>query len=1176
MSGLTLVKGDPAFDATITNQSIAADPSISVWASANAGAGKTKVLIDRIARLLLGGADPGRVLAVTYTKAAAAEMQTRLYEKLGDWTIASDGDLREELLSLDPALDLEKPGTLARARALFAAALETPGGLKIQTIHAFCTTILQRFPLEAGVPPGFTTLEDAGVKALSNQAYKAATETLPDVFLQIAALTSQDDDRTLVEQAAKDRAGVARARAAAGGVKARLAQALGLNETDTPDSLRQQALASLDHGALREAAAVLASGAKSEIKLAKAISYALEETDREKAWSAFVRLVTKADGLQREEQIYNKPKKPADERPAVTAAFGRYEDWPSAFCLNIEAWEAKVRAACLMERSALLTGAALAYEQAWTQAKRALGTLDFDDLIAATAALLRSDNSAAQWVLYKLDAGIEHILIDEAQDTNPDQWDLLAPMFNVLEQEARDRPRTRFVVGDEKQSIFSFQGAKPERFLSERARFNAGAHDYGDGRQTLSFDLSFRTGQTILNAVDATWTLSKPDGAIIPVVTGEKDPPFERKYRLDTRHSAYRVRQSGAVELWPLVAKPPKAEDVRAHERPFDLERENSARNQLADRIALDLRRRLDEGFCVWDKNESRPMKPGDVMVLVKNRGPFFHQLIRRLKHHQVPVAGADRIILLEDVGIQDLIALAQFALLPDDDFTLACVLKGAFCGLVDDDNHLFPLAFDRGDQTLWARLKSSDNPIFAPARAFLEKVLNRAGHLPPYEFFAALLESVLPDTHQTGWETLINRLGREVREPVEAFLTRALSYGSSGAPTLSGFLNQISTDKAHIKRELDQEGAGVRVMSVHGAKGLEAPIVILPDTTAALKLESSNIVFDQNANAFLWSPKKDQDTEAFKALRQQSDAERFAEDARLLYVAMTRARDVLIICGHELGGVKEGIAKQAWLRTLQASLPYLGEPQEIERDGFVAQMWGAYAPNNQGTSINAQGPLPALPDWARAPAKSEGIGMRRIAPSALAPDGSEPAALSPLAPDARKRFLRGRLIHELLQRLPDLPRGRWEEAAAQRLLRETDLTAEAQSDIVRETLAVLHDARFAPLFGEGSRAEAAIVGRGPGLPDDLVVNGAVDRLVVTDTEVLVLDFKTNRPPPRKVEDVAPVYLNQMAAYRALLQARWPDKKVRCALLWTDGPRLMELPEPVLDQALRSIAALIR
>ncbi len=1165
---------------TSQNQAIAATPELSVWASANAGAGKTKVLIDRIARLLLRGSDPAKILAVTYTKAAAAEMQTRLYELLGSWTISPDQDLMSELQKLDPDLGEIEASFLANARALFAKALETPGGLKIQTIHGFCQTILQRFPLEAGVPPGFNVLEDAAAKALQAKAFHEAYAKAPDAFLHVARLTSQDDHQKLILDAMAAAGPDLAADPDFEAVAQALAHTLAIDPSRSAEDYRVAALKALDANLLKAASTTLERGAKSDVEAAEKLRRLANPADLEDAWTAWIDLLFTVDGKLRA-RLYTKK---YETNYAITCLFE--EDGP--LIGGLKAALKKTRAAQTYHRSLALTQAVYTYKSAWTEAKRDIGVLDFDDLLVRTSALLRAGQGAAAWVLYKLDAGLAHILIDEAQDTNPQQWDLLEPLFTVLEQEARTQPRTRFIVGDEKQSIYSFQGAKPERFLEEKARFEAGAAEGADQRRSLAFDLSFRSSQTILNAVDAVWACTALGHPPATTQTEEADAPFERKYAFPTQHIAYRTKHMGAVELWPKTVAGEKTAQTDAWDHPLNIEREDSSRNRLAERIALELKARLDCGFAIPHKEDIRPMTPGDVMILVKKRGPFFHQLIKRLKYHKVPVAGADRIKLVEDPAIQDLIALGRFALLPQDDFNTACVLKGAFCGLVDDDTHLFPLAWDRGSHTLWHRLQYSADPAHVPVAALLKSVLGRAGHLPPYEFYASILERPCLDG-KTGWTLLIERLGHEAREPVEALLSRALSHGRTETPNLLGFLAAIENDAADVKREMEQGSDGVRVMTIHGAKGLEAPVVILPETTSPRGATKTPFHYDADTQAFLWSPTAKEDPEVFANLRSaQLEAEK-REDARLLYVAMTRARDLLILCGFHFGqqtkdkgessqDEPDTNAKDTWYDLFDQALTLLGPSQQCEGlagldDAFTYKLWGQYEGAQQKDALNRPMP-PPLPAWIDQAPSAEKQRARRIAPSALAPDGSEPATLSPLQPDARLRFLRGRLIHELLQRLPDVPEHTWADRGRGRLAREVDLSEETRLQMLEETLAVLRHPTFAPLFGQQSRAEATIVGRGPGLPDDMVVNGSVDRLVVTETEVLVLDFKTNRPPPLTVEGVAQVYLNQMAAYRALLQGNWPNKKVRCALLWTDGPRLMELPDQILDDALRVIVGL--
>ena len=1165
---------------TSQNQAIAATPELSVWASANAGAGKTKVLIDRIARLLLRGSDPAKILAVTYTKAAAAEMQTRLYELLGSWTISPDQDLTSALQKLDPDLGEIEASFLANARALFAKALETPGGLKIQTIHGFCQTILQRFPLEAGVPPGFTVLEDAAAKALQAKAFQEAYAKAPNAYLQVARLTSQDDHQRLILDAMSAAGPDLAVDPDLEAVAQALARTLSIDPNLSADAYRAAALQTLDPKELKAAAATLSQGKKSDVEVAEKLMRLASVAAPEDAWAAWLDLVLTNSGQQRK-RLYTKQ---FETDYTITCLFE--DDGP--LIGGLKAALEKTRAAQTYDRSLALTQAVYTFKSSWTKAKQDIGALDFDDLLVRTSALLRAGEGAAAWVLYKLDTGLAHILIDEAQDTNPQQWDLLEPLFTVLEQEAKTQPRTRFIVGDEKQSIYSFQGAKPERFLEEKARFEAGTAEGADQRRSLAFGLSFRSSQTILNAVDAVWACTALGHLPAMAQTDEAEPRFERKYAFPTQHIAYRTEHAGAVELWPKTVTGEKAPETDAWDHPLNIEREDSSRNRLAERIALELKARLDQGFAIPSKEGLRPMTPGDVMILVKKRGPFFHQLIKRLKYHKVPVAGADRIKLVEDPAIQDLIALGRFALLPQDDFNVACVLKGAFCGLVDDDAHLFPLAWDRGSHSLWQRLQQSADPAHIPVATLLKSVLGRAGHLPPYEFYASILERPCLDG-KTGWTLLIERLGHEAREPVEAFLGRAISHGRTEAPNLHGFLAAIENDAADVKREMEQGSDGVRVMTIHGAKGLEAPVVILPETTSPRGATKTTFHYDADTRAFLWSPTAKEDPEVFANLRSaQLEAEK-REDARLLYVAMTRARDLLILCGFHFGQQKKDkgessqdeqdtIAKDTWYDLFEQALTLMGPGQQLEGqagvdDAFTYQLWGHYAGALQTQALPRPTP-PPLPAWIDQAPPVEKQRARRIAPSALAPDGSEPATLSPLQPDARLRFLRGRLIHELLQRLPDVPELTWADRGRSRLAREADLNEDTRHQMLEETLAVLRHPTFAPLFGPQSRAEATIVGRGPGLPDDMVVNGSVDRLVVTETEVLVLDFKTNRPPPLRVEGVPQVYLNQMAAYRALLQGNWPDKKVRCALLWTDGPRLMELPDQILDDALRVIAGL--
>jgi ATP-dependent helicase/nuclease subunit A len=548
-------------------------------------------------------------------------------------------------------------------------------------------------------------------------------------------------------------------------------------------------------------------------------------------------------------------------------------------------------------------------------------------------------------------------------------------------------------------------------------------------------------------------------------------------------------------------------------------------------------------------------------MILVRERNNLFYQLFRSLKRAGVPVEGADRITLGEELAVQDLLAIGRFALLPEDDFTLACVLKGPFIGLLDEEADLAPLA-RAGRRSLWAELLARSEPRYQAAAALLKSVRARAGSLPPFEFFAALLDGRIGPQGETGWALLIGRLGHAAREPVEALLARALDPAEPPA-SLEAFVHAIERDTRQIKRELGSGATGVRIMTVHGAKGLEAPVVILPDTTAAPRVEKAGrVLLDPDQGLLLWVASGANHTAASRALAAAGKAAREAEDRRLLYVAMTRARDRLLVRGAAVGNATAGRHERSWHAILEEALKKAGAT--VSDAGATLTLGAPPPPAPQAPALDLA--ADAAPAWLGASAPAE-TAARRAAPSALAPGPGGERVLSPLG--TASRFRRGEAIHDLLQRLPDLPEAVWEEAAQRRLAAYPEASPEERTAWAHEALAVLRHPAFAAVFGPGSRAEVPVVGGGRGLPEDLVVNGAIDRLLVTQAEVLAVDFKTNRPPPLAVEDVAPAYLAQMAAYRAVLQRVFPGRPVRCALIWTDGPRLMELPQAALDAALR-------
>lgn len=1169
---------------TSQDQKRAADPTISVWASANAGAGKTKVLIDRIARLLLNDTLPEKILAVTYTKAAAAEMTTRLFETLGEWAIAEDKPLAEKLHQLDEKLVPD----LAKARALFARALETPGGLKIETIHAFCGNILKRFPLEAGVSPGFEVIEDISAKVLFEKAFNTLLEQKAALLLRIEALTFGENHKDLIK-AAIDKLG-ADFVFDKNEVSAKLNAIFGLSEGDKIDEAKARAINNIDKNLLLECAEILEqSDKKTDIGTADSLRE-IRISNIDDSFDIALNFIVTAEGKLRKSPPFTS--KFVNNR-AICKLFGepvsKGEDWIGGQIADFWDEAQKVQSLMIKEASLDLLEAASFWQSHYSDLKNAAGKLDFADLLTATRKLLNQKNGGALWVLYKLDQGLSHVLIDESQDTSDEQWQLLTPLLDALEDENYDKfakgPRTRFIVGDEKQSIYSFQGASPERFDEEHKKFTETelliGSEYKAPRRSIPFEVSFRTGQEILNIVDRVW-----DNIGGKIDFSADDPELELKFLQKRAHHSAREAQATQFELWPVEIANENFYELEAWDIPLNSDSETAAPNLLATRIAREIKARIESGELVWEKGAdnkeyARPMVESDIMILVKQRKALFYSIIRKLKAEGLNVAGADQIELSQEPAIVDLIAIGRFVLRPEDDFNLACVLKGVFCGLLSDDEHLFPLAYERGQKSLWQRLREAENPIYSNPKDFLIAQTKRANDANPFEFFAKLLDAKLPDG-RTGWHAIIERFGQEAREPIDVFLDAALKADKMGAQDLASFLDIIEYKSPTVKRDLNGKNQGVKVMTVHASKGLEAKIVILPDTTRSFSSRTNGLYFDNDNKILLWAPQLIMEQKYITHLKESAKQSGLAEDNRLLYVAMTRARDRLIVCGHQpRKNQKSEYSKASWYEYFKNSENYFGFPKEkilapisiSPNEEKFALIWGneINSSNMRAETIRESITNAEVPEWFENPPAKDMLKSRHIVPSMLLGEDDEEAFLAPSTGSNKSRYLRGKLIHTLLEgfsRIKPCDREKW---AKEKLNRVRELSQDTKDEIINHSLGIIHNSDFSAYFAENSRAEVSILGKSRLLPDDMIVSGTIDRLIVGEKEVLVLDFKTNRPPPKTISEVPKIYINQMAAYYALLSETYPKHKIKCALLWTDTPQLMELDQAQIDTALKRI-----
>ena len=1115
-------------------QDRAANPGVSAWVGASAGTGKTHMLTNRVLRLLLAEARPQGILCLTFTKAAAAEMANRVNANLAEWATAPADRLYKALADLEGVPPNE--ARIAKARRLFAEVLDVPGGLRIETIHAFCQSLMSRFPLETGIAPHSQVLDDHSAAELMQEATNAvlvAAQSGRDPALREALdfVSAHISDMKFTEllRMLSGRPDALNATNDHGAI-------FGLLGLDRDASAHAIVAAACEDDAfavsdLRRAADVLSRGSKGDQDRGAAMAMWLEADIDGRVAGIIPYLnvyLTATSG-------FSEPRKTLVTKPVATASPATLSTLAEeADRLIGVAYHMKAARAAHASRALATLGRALT--SAYRRMKRQRAVLDYDDLIAKARALVTGN---ASWVLYKLDEGLDHILVDEAQDTNPDQWAVIAALAGEFftGQGARDTNRTLFAVGDAKQSIYSFQRAEPAQFEEMRQIFERQVRQVEKTFHSGALTLSFRSTEAVLKLVD---TVFEKDEAKIGLVFREQEARIA--------HEAHRKSVPGLVELWPTEV-PQAVEAPENWEPPVSRRDIKPPDTLLAERIAQQIGHWLDSRETLESKG--RPIRPDDILILVRRRNDFFTAMVRALKRAGVPVAGVDRMVLTDQLAVMDLLALGRFVLMPEDDLTLAVVLKSPLVGLSEDD--LFRLAHGR-DGRLWRALAASKtDPVFSPAWTFLSDCLARADFTPPYEFYAGVLD--------TGRRrAMLARLGPDALDPMDEFLALALDYERNHPPSLQGFIHWVEAAETEVKRELEQGKGEVRVMTVHGAKGLQAPIVFLPDT-CGIPNEGRDIYWLENPPGppvLAWPMHKDNAVGAIADAKDSVKRKRDEEYNRQLYVALTRAGDRLYIGGYETA---RGRTANCWYDLVADAFDRLEAEETADFAGNPVRRFRMGGDKVEAEKPSARDRLAvAAPAWLTAPPPPEPAPVRPLAPSR--PSLPEMPVRSPMEAGDRERFLRGTLLHRLLQWLPDMDPAVRREAAL-RFLRQPghgldDITIARWA---AEVMSILEDPDCAALFGPGSAAEVPVTG----LLGNLAISGQIDRLAVTDAEIVIVDYKTNRPPPTRAEDVPPLYLRQMAAYRDLLRIIYPGRPVRCALLWTDGPTLMTLPDRLLD-----------
>ncbi len=1135
-NGRGVVRRDKAMTriaARTTEQVKSADPGHSVWVMANAGSGKTQVLVDRVVRLLLAGFAPETILCLTFTKAAAAEMSLRLFNLLASWIGLDDDELSRTLTALDaPAT---KPSDLAQARRLFAVAIETPGGLKIQTIHAFCEKLLQLFPVESGLAPGFAVMDDTGRTALLQEALTSALNGAARVgdtamlLLDDGAITSVDSFEELAKLLLPATAMFHHVLAAGletHAIEVELRQATGISLFASTADIEAEIIA-IDRSAYARAAKDFADVeplkyGKSRFDVAAQLALIAASQNVGGLANDLSTLYFTQVGTPRGSLFIavTRKLKPGtctwldEQQGALTGLLTAH-----ALSRKVDATLALIR---LMRRVNATFGAL----------KAGRGLYDFDDLIMRTRSLLQ-ESRAAQWVLYKLDGRLSHILIDEAQDTSPAQWDIikaLADEFFAGEGRPQKAPRTTFVVGDIKQSIFSFQGADTDAFEEAREHFRTRLAGSGQELKSIDLTLSFRSLPAVLEMVD--------------VVFGEKAPAAAGlKQKAKGRgHTPHRTKQGqGMFAFWPLF-RPGDEKKPDHWLAPVDRTPDDAPRRRLARYLAQTIQGWIGRRLLA---SRNRPVAAGDILILLQRRGELFNDLLAELRRVGVPVAGADRLRLQQSLVVLDLMALTQFCLLPEDDLALAAILKSPLVPQPVDEEQLTAIAHGRSG-SLWASVQDAVDQRGNMARLqHWQKLAETAG---PHGFLAQVLSLCRAP--------MLARLGAEALDASNALLDVALGFEREHGTSLAGFLHWFSAREEDVKRELQAEGGEVRLMTVHGAKGLEADIVILPDAADLPGRQNATRVLavPASGNAPLFMPLFDVDVgikpAAIQNWRDTMKEKASDERKRLFYVAMTRARDELYIGGS--AGVQK-LNPNCWYELARQALFQPDSPKPLrpvagEHPEGDTYRWGDEPQWRGEAAVDLGDGKAPLPPWLSQPAPGGTRNERWSSPTRLA------------AGDGRiideATAARGLAIHAVLEKLLV----NISDGALAALLQRHGLEAE----LGLRLRALLQREELTPYFAPEARAEVAIAGRLAGLPP---LHGKLDRLLVRADAIWLLDFKTG---PRPAETPL-AYLEQMAQYAAILGEAYPGRDLNAALLWTQDGTLETLQSQVLSRVLEGL-----
>ena len=1047
-------------------QWLASDPENSVFVSASAGTGKTKVLTDRFLRLMLSGVKPTNILCITFTKAAANEMLERIKKRLQKWTLIDDNTLEEDLYILIKSTVTKEHITIAKS--LYNTFLYDIERIKITTIHAFCMMVLKKFPETYSEKHEIITTFKQQVlfDRVSKKIFSAQNEAI--IQDSIDLLGKHFEHNSIIER-----------------IKSVIYSKTNffnyLEQFDSIVSLIKDIY--LEHNALfgqcytqllksfiqkinlkkDSVDCILNANEKIGFKLCHWLNK--DEPFKISNFLEYIHIFLKEDGNRKTRLV---KKAFTEARPSIYKMLLEEQDNVYNFFIQYKnQLTAQINQSFIILINYFLT----IYSKYKTNQKY----LEYDDIILNTIELLNNSENA-QSVLYDIDITIDHILIDEAQDTNQLQWRLIQAVSNdFFSGNSTEKQKTIFIVGDYKQSIYGFQGATPSIFENIKTQYKQQVLNSGNNWQEIDMQTSFRTTQPVLDLVNQTFSKKKDS-----LLKGLAQTPF------NIEHKAFRAGDGYATNL-PIT----KRNKDKKNNTKWAIPKTDQSSQCIESETAIGIINKVEE-LINSNKNlhgHDKQITPGSIMILVRKRSKVMYKIISECKKRNIPIENKDKLFANDNLIIQDILSLLKFILLPNDDLNLAGLLKTPIIGI--NEGELFQLAYNRQGTSLWQHIQQS-KPAF---HDYLLSLVDFYQHNTVYDL---ILKVMYQDNKIKEFS---KRLGNEAADVICSFIEYITNFETTTPNfTLQKFIYELECSNVQLQSS-NNNSDSIKIMTIHGSKGLQSPIVFLADSASSEQSPNESIFYHNNKIYF--SNSRHLNSLTLEEVKKEAKELDKSENLRLLYVAMTRAEDELYLCGWENNKLDK-----SWYAIIESILDNQEEP--IRKN-----------------AINTQRPSQS----------QDNLTIKQISKYSKEQNIIPATTLN----SDNESMNRGTIIHKLLHELPLIKKDQWNEYIK-------NSYNEADDTFIQQITKTLNDYKYI-FFGNNIYSELAMIGQINGKIKSIVV----DKMIISDKQIQIIDFKTDELIP---DNIPGSYIKQLTSYKQLVSKRYQKKIISCGILWTSNQKL--------------------